>query len=94
MSSNGSPTQSRLESLTLAIIERERQALGLSQTQLAGRTNISQSQYNQLTSGRKVMRWWQFMELCGALGLSAPDVIAEAQSDLDRETAAAEESAD
>ncbi len=78
----------------MAILERERMARGWSQTQFAGRTSVSQSQYSQIVSGRKMLRWWQFAELCEALEMPASRIIAEAEAELERERAAEQQRVD
>ena len=82
-------TQTPEERRTLALFERERIAQGLTQTQLAGRTSISQPQYNQLVNARKgkTMRYRQFLELCEALHLDPRDVVTEVAEQLRREAA-------
>lgn len=54
--------------------------LFVTQTELARRSGVSQSQISKLFSGERAMKVDQLEAICTALGLSAAAVVAEAET--------------
>ena len=54
----------------LTIIKNKRESLRLSQTELANKLEITQSQYGKLESGKSQITLEQFIQICEILGLS------------------------
>jgi predicted transcriptional regulator len=78
--------ESRAEAICIAVSERMRisaETLFLTQTELARRTPISQSQISKLFRGERSMSVYQLLELSEAMGLSPVDVLRDAIESVD-----------
>ncbi len=63
----------------MALIEEEMARQGVSQLELARRTDISGSQINELLRGKKSLRLFQLRRICHALGLDVAKVVTEGE---------------
>ncbi|MGZ0067819.1 helix-turn-helix domain-containing protein [Microbacterium arborescens] len=59
------------------------ETLFLTQTELARRTGISQSQISKLLRAERTMSLYQMLELCAAMNLSAIDVLRDATASVE-----------
>lgn len=78
--------ESRAEAICIAVSERLRvsaETLFFTQTELARRTPISQSQISKLFRGERSMSIFQLLELTQAMGLSPVDVLRDAIDSVD-----------
>ena len=77
-----SGTKSRPRGVALVVVgllndERERQSV--TQEYLAALTQISQSQLSRILAGTKSMTVTELFRMCMVLGLTASDLVAEAE---------------
>ncbi len=73
------PSQTDEERALIAVIRARMDALGISQAELARRVGLAGSTLNEIFHGKKLLRWWQVIEIARALGVQAADLVAEAE---------------
>lgn len=69
-----------LDTRIARLLDVARKAQGVSQTDLAERAGVSQSQLSKLLRGAKPMTLTEFLALCGALQLAPSAVMTHAEA--------------
>lgn len=79
MSGAAQPPQDDEERALVAVLVAAMESRGMTQAELARRSGISAPQLNEFVKGKKLMRWWQVVALCRALGLTPQEAISRAE---------------
>jgi transcriptional regulator with XRE-family HTH domain len=61
------------------VLDAARERQGITQAELAAAVGISQSQVSNILAGRKPMTMSEMLDMCGALGLVASEVVRQAE---------------